>query len=112
MAKQALRRPRTLRGAVDIPGDKSVSHRALMFNALASGSATIAGLSFGQDVVSTMGCMSSLGVEFESSEGQVTVHGSGGLLQESTDISGRRQQRHFHAVAFRDFSQASPSSPS
>ncbi len=86
MARQALRRPRTLRGAVDIPGDKSVSHRALMFNALASGSATIAGLSFGQDVVSTMGCMSSLGVEFESSEGQVTVHGSGGLLQESTDI--------------------------
>ena len=86
MARQALRRPRTLRGAVDIPGDKSVSHRALMFNALASGSATIAGLSFGQDVVSTMGCMSSLGVEFESSKGQVTVHGSGGLLQESTDI--------------------------
>ena len=83
---QTLRRPRTLRGALDIPGDKSVSHRALMFNGLASGSATVAGLSFGQDVVSTMGCLSRLGVEFESSDGQVIVHGSGGLLQESSDI--------------------------
>ena len=86
MAMQTLRRPRTLRGALDIPGDKSVSHRALMFNGLASGSATVAGLSFGQDVVSTMGCLSGLGVEFERSDGQVIVHGSGGLLQESSDI--------------------------
>ena len=86
MATQTLRRPRTLRGALDMPGDKSVSHRALMFNALASGSATVAGLSFGQDVVSTMNCLSRLGVRFESSDGQVIVHGSGGLLQESADI--------------------------
>ena len=86
MARQALRRPRTLRGAVDIPGDKSISHRALMFNALASGSATVAGLSLGQDVASTMECLRNLGVRFEFSEGRVKVHGSGGFLQESPDI--------------------------
>ncbi len=86
MARQALRRPRTLRGAVDIPGDKSISHRALMFNALASGSATVSGLSLGQDVASTMECLRNLGVRFEFSEGRVKVHGSGGFLQESADI--------------------------
>ncbi|HWE24786.1 MAG TPA: hypothetical protein VG496_12690, partial [Myxococcales bacterium] len=56
-----LRRP--LRGAaVRVPGDKSVSHRALLFAALAEGESRIAGLAPGGDVRSTARCLAQLGV--------------------------------------------------
>ncbi|HYB97925.1 MAG TPA: 3-phosphoshikimate 1-carboxyvinyltransferase [Candidatus Limnocylindrales bacterium] len=54
-----------LRGRVRVPGDKSIGHRALMFNAVAEGEALVRGLPRGQDVLSTMAAMQRLGAAIE-----------------------------------------------
>jgi len=56
---------RSLRGEVVLPGDKSISHRALMLGAIAGGESRVRGLSAGADVASTASCLRSLGVEIE-----------------------------------------------
>ena len=60
---RAVRAPRRLAGEVRLPGDKSVSHRALMLNAVADGEARVTGLSGGEDVASTAACLRQLGVD-------------------------------------------------
>ncbi len=62
-------RPQRLRGAIEIPGDKSISHRAVMFNALANGSATVTNLSGGADCTSTISIFRAMGVDIERSPG-------------------------------------------
>ncbi len=69
---------RPLRGSVKLPGDKSIGHRALLFNALAEGQATISGLPAGEDVRSTITALGRLGVAvtvLDSSK--VTIEGRG-----------------------------------
>ena len=58
-----VRRPERLAGELRVPGDKSISHRALILNAVASGQAAIRNLSPGGDVDSTARCLRALGVE-------------------------------------------------
>jgi 3-phosphoshikimate 1-carboxyvinyltransferase len=65
-----------LQGQIIVPGDKSISHRALIFNALSSGSASIIGLLDAEDVGSTARCLMQLGVRIEGGR----VYGSGGRL--------------------------------
>lgn len=55
-----------LRGELRLPGDKSVSHRALLLNAVADGTASVRGLSSGADVASTASCLRALGVGIEA----------------------------------------------
>ncbi|MGD8330591.1 MAG: 3-phosphoshikimate 1-carboxyvinyltransferase [Acidobacteriota bacterium] len=66
-----------LDGEVAVPGDKSISHRALMLAALAADDSSLEHLADGQDVASTMAAMRALGVTIEDHDGQVTVHGTG-----------------------------------
>lgn len=73
----AVRRPTELEGEVALPGDKSISHRALMLNAVASGEARLRGLSPGADVASTAACLRALGVWVEA--GHVRGVGLDGL---------------------------------
>lgn len=68
-----VRRARKLEGEITLPGDKSISHRALIFGSVASGESRVRGLSAGADVKSTAGCMRALGVEIEDS----TISGVG-----------------------------------
>lgn len=73
-----------LRGEVAVPGDKSISHRALMLGALAVGESRIEGLLEGEDVLATAAAMRAMGAEVErEGEGRWRVHGVGvgGLLQ-------------------------------
>jgi 3-phosphoshikimate 1-carboxyvinyltransferase len=72
-----------LRGEARIPGDKSISHRALMLAAMALGRSRIAGLSEGADVQSTAAALRAMGVRIEPAENAWTVDGvgTGGLLQ-------------------------------
>lgn len=73
-----------LRGQVRVPGDKSVSHRALMLSALAVGESRITGLLEGEDVLATAAAMRAMGSQIERDENASwTVHGVGvgGLLQ-------------------------------
>jgi 3-phosphoshikimate 1-carboxyvinyltransferase len=66
-----------LEGEVDVPADKSISHRALILNAVADGVATIERLSAAADVASTAACLRALGVEMEG--GRVEGRGLAGL---------------------------------
>jgi len=61
-----------LRGSIAVPGDKSISHRALILGALAEGPVLIRNLSPGQDVLSTRGCLEALGATCRS-EGETIV---------------------------------------
>lgn len=73
-----------LRGTVTVPGDKSISHRSLMFSALAVGESRIEGLLEGEDVLATAAAMRAMGADIErGSDGVWRVHGVGvgGLLQ-------------------------------
>ena len=80
MARE-VSRPRRLRGSIEIPGDKSISHRAVMFNAVADGSAIVTNFSGGADCTSTIGILRAMGVEIERAQGPGgrgdTVHISG-----------------------------------
>jgi len=75
---------RPLTGRVTVPGDKSISHRALMLSALAVGESTVTGLLEGEDVLATAAAMRAMGAQIERSvDGVWRVHGVGvgGLLQ-------------------------------
>ncbi len=62
-----VRPARKLEGEIVLPGDKSISHRALILGSIASGESRVRGLSAGADVKSTGSCMRALGVEIEDS---------------------------------------------
>lgn len=78
----------SLQGRIRVPGDKSISHRALMLGALAEGTTTIEGLLLGEDPRSTAQCFRALGAEIsELNTHQVTVRGIGlGQLLEPLDV--------------------------
>jgi 3-phosphoshikimate 1-carboxyvinyltransferase len=78
-----------LHGTVRVPGDKSISHRSLMFSSLAVGKSTITGLLEGEDVLATAAAMRAMGAEItRSDDGTWTVHGVGvgGLMQPETAL--------------------------
>ncbi|MBI3953569.1 MAG: 3-phosphoshikimate 1-carboxyvinyltransferase, partial [Chloroflexi bacterium] len=86
--ERRVRPPAALQGVVAVPGDKSISHRAVLFSALAQGSARIRNFAPGQDCRSTVACLRGLGVQVDEPElGVVVVHG-GGLqgLREPPDV--------------------------
>ena len=78
-----------LTGHVTVPGDKSISHRALMFSALAVGTSHIEGLLEGEDVLSTAAALEAMGAKItRESKGKWTVNGVGvgGLMQPENAI--------------------------
>lgn len=78
----------SLQGTVKIPGDKSISHRALMLGSIATGKTTIQGLLLGEDPHSTAACFRAMGATVsELNEKEVTVEGIGlGNLQEPNGV--------------------------
>ena len=76
-----------LTGSLSIPGDKSISHRALMLGALARGETRIRGLLLGEDVISTAKCLRSLGADISDLTGdEIIIQGGLGQLQEPFDL--------------------------
>ena len=78
-----------LRGHVRVPGDKSISHRALLFGAIAEGTTTIEGLLPAEDPISTAACLRSMGTTISPIQNGevVTIEGVGlDGLQEPSDI--------------------------
>jgi 3-phosphoshikimate 1-carboxyvinyltransferase len=68
----------SLRGTLRVPSDKSISHRALIFSALADGGSRLMRFSYGEDNVNTLRAMRRLGVEIEDDTlGTIVVHGVG-----------------------------------
>lgn len=76
--------PSSVSGHTTVPGDKSISHRALMLAALAEGSSTIGNLATGADVQSTTGCLDALGSNITRNNGTLIV--SGGELRQSPPL--------------------------
>lgn len=66
-----------LRGEINLPGDKSISHRAAMFSALADGETRIENFATSADCASTLACLAQLGVEIRRDANTVFVKGVG-----------------------------------
>ena len=68
---------RHLNGSIRVPGDKSISHRSIIFGSLAEGETKVYDILRGEDVLSTMQVFRDLGVEIEDKDGVVTIQGVG-----------------------------------
>ncbi|EJL32128.1 3-phosphoshikimate 1-carboxyvinyltransferase [Brevibacillus sp. BC25] len=83
-----VQQAKQIKGTVRVPGDKSISHRAVMFGALAEGTTTIEGFLPGADCLSTISCFRRMGIEIEQQGDTVTVQGKGwyGLQEPSQHL--------------------------
>lgn len=70
-------RAQHLRGEVTVPGDKSISHRAVMFGALAEGTTEVINFLQGADCLSTIECFRKMGVSIENTPEHILIHGKG-----------------------------------
>jgi len=93
--RRTIRPPRKLRGTLAPPGDKSVSHRAAILNAIARGEAVVENFQAGADCLSTLRCLRALGagIDWETKpggregSGTLRIHGAGRFgLRESGDV--------------------------
>ena len=76
-----------LHGEITVPGDKSISHRAVMFGSLAKGTTRIIHFLEGADCLSTISCFRKMGIDIENNNGEILVHGKGLRgLSSPTDI--------------------------
>lgn len=66
-----------LQGSIVVPGDKSISHRSIMFGAIAKGKTTVSGFLLGEDCLSTIDCFRKLGVDIEVNGTDVTIQSDG-----------------------------------
>ncbi|WP_394187538.1 3-phosphoshikimate 1-carboxyvinyltransferase [Paenisporosarcina quisquiliarum] len=67
----------SLKGVITIPGDKSISHRSIMFGAMAKGKTTVDGFLLGDDCLSTISCFQKLGVKIDVNGNQVSIESDG-----------------------------------
>lgn len=99
-----------LRGTLTVPGDKSISHRAVMFGALAKGTTKISHFLEGADCLSTISCFRKMGIEIEHTKEEILVRGKGlhGLISptETLDVgnSGTTTRLISGILAGQDFS--------
>lgn len=71
-------------GSVQLPGDKSISHRYAMLGGIAEGTTKLENFSTGADCASTLGCLCALAVEWERNGSSVVIHGRGADLHAPT----------------------------
>lgn len=72
-----IKKANSLKGEISIPGDKSISHRAVMFGSIASDLTEISNFLPGADCLSTIDCFRKMGITIEQSDSVVLVHGKG-----------------------------------
>lgn len=78
---------KSLRGSLYPPGDKSISHRAIIFGSLARGKSRVTNFCPGEDTFNTLKAFQSMGITIEGSETEFTIHGKGlNGLEEPSDI--------------------------
>ena len=82
-----ISRQKHLKGTITVPGDKSISHRSVMFGAISSGLTEVTGFLQGADCLSTISCFKKLGIEIVNDSKTVKIYGKGlHGLQPPTDI--------------------------
>ncbi len=67
----------SLTGEITVPGDKSISHRSVMFGAIAEGDTTVTGFLLGDDCLNTVSCFRQMGIEIEQTGEKLIIHGKG-----------------------------------
>ncbi|MBQ9991718.1 MAG: 3-phosphoshikimate 1-carboxyvinyltransferase [Lachnospiraceae bacterium] len=72
-----LKNTAPLKGEITIPGDKSISHRAVMLGSLAKGTTEITHFLQGEDCLSTISCFRKLGISIENTNERILIHGKG-----------------------------------
>lgn len=72
-----IKKQTRLRGELTVPGDKSISHRAVMFGSLAQGTTKITHFLEGADCLSTISCFQKMGINIQNNNGEILVHGKG-----------------------------------
>ncbi len=72
-----IRNTKGLRGEITVPGDKSISHRAVMFGSLAGGLTEVTNFLQGADCLSTIECFRRMGIEIENTPDKILIHGKG-----------------------------------
>ena len=87
MSVRAVRPAKRLRGTIAVPGDKSISHRGAIFNALADGEAIVENFLTGDDCLSTLGVLRALAVECTLDGTKLRISGTGADgLREAEDV--------------------------
>lgn len=78
-----------LKGEITVPGDKSISHRAIMLGSLSEGTTAVTNFLEGADCLSTINCFCSMGIEISRTESEILIHGRGlhGLLAPSSVLN-------------------------
>lgn len=74
---QIITPKKNIHATITVPGDKSISHRSIMFGALAKGITEIEGFLMGEDCLSTINCFKKLGINIEQYQNKIFVHGKG-----------------------------------
>ena len=72
-----LKKINGLKGTITIPGDKSISHRAVMFGSISNGLTEISNFLQGADCLATIDCFRNMGIEIDNSSDRILVHGKG-----------------------------------
>lgn len=75
--KQVVQKPRLLKGEIIPPADKSISHRSLLLNSIAAGTARVTNFLSAADCLSTLSCLQKLGVDIDLQGNEVTITGVG-----------------------------------
>lgn len=75
--KQIITPSKGLRGTLTVPGDKSISHRSIMFGSLAEGDTVITGFLYGDDCLSTVAAFRNMGIAIDVTDEKIVVHGKG-----------------------------------
>ncbi|HYK74732.1 MAG TPA: 3-phosphoshikimate 1-carboxyvinyltransferase [Pseudoneobacillus sp.] len=87
VTQKLIHNVKKLEGQVNIPGDKSISHRSVMFGAIANGTTTVSNFLKGEDCLSTISCFQELGVKIEEKDDILTIEGKGwNHLQEPINL--------------------------
>ena len=73
----AITKAKSLKGEIKIPGDKSISHRGVMFGAISDGITELTGFLDGADCRSTIGCFKAMGIDITQDNDHVVIHGKG-----------------------------------
>ena len=74
---QIITPKKNIHATITVPGDKSISHRSIMFGALSKGITEIEGFLMGEDCLSTINCFQKLGINIEQYQNKILVHGKG-----------------------------------
>jgi 3-phosphoshikimate 1-carboxyvinyltransferase len=87
LKSHTTRKAKSVRGQITVPGDKSISHRAVMMGSIATGTTTIRGFLRGEDNIATLNAFRKMGVHIRDEDGHLLIEGRGLRgLEEPSDI--------------------------